>query len=454
MKAALSLIKSLIIMLILRNSVNAQLITENFNYTAGNLISVTSNWKNFQPGTIEVQVIDGNLGYPYFGLSSSGRMISLNGGNGQRSGVVRNFTAQKNTGVSVYYTFLLNVINTSDLDINSSNGDNFTEFVSFNGSRRSFIFIRQGSDSSKYRLGLAKASTDDLTWFSTDLNINTTYLIVVRYYFKSSVNITRLWINPDLSGAEPTPNIEVSNGSNAQDIYGIEFTQRAKSGHEQIDGLTVTNSWSQIPLPVELIAFNSNISGNQVLLSWKTATEINNYGFEVERCQIPQAGQASDLPAVAGVKSETWGKIGFVQGHGNSNSPKEYSFIDFPSGGISFNYRLKQIDNNGNFEYSNSLEVILDTPSKSEALQNYPNPFNPSTTISYKIQSQCRTTIKIYDLIGKEVAILVNEEKPAGKYEVVWNGKDNSGKKLTSGVYFYKLIAGTFIQTRKMLLLN
>jgi hypothetical protein len=449
MKTLLPFIKSIIILLMLFYSVNAQLITENFNYTAGNLISVASNWKIFQPGTIEVQVIDGNLGYPYYGLSNSGRMILLNGGSGQRSGVARNFTTQINTGVSVYYTFLLNVLNTSDLDINSSHGDNFTEFVSTNGSRRSFTFIRQGSDTTKFRLGLSKASTDDLTWFNTDLNINTTYLIVVRYYFKSSVNITRLWINPDLSGAEPTPNIEVSNGSNAQDICGIEFTQRAKSGHEQIDGLTVTNSWSQIPLPVELIAFNSIIAGNQVLLKWKTATEINNYGFEVERCQTSlPARQASD------VNRETWEKIGFVQGHGNSSSPKEYSFIDLPSGGISFNYRLKQIDNDGNFEYSNSLEVNLDTPSKSEALQNYPNPFNPSTTISYKIQSQCRTTIKIYDLLGKEVAILVNEEKPAGKYEVVWNGKDNSGKKLTSGVYFYKLIAGTFIQTRKMLLLN
>jgi len=448
MKTVLSIIKSLIILLILYNSVNAQLITENFNYTTGNLISVTSNWKNFQSGTIDVQVIDGNLGYPNYGLSNNGRMISLNGGSGQRSGVVRNFTTQKNTGVSVYYIFLLNVINTSDLDINSSNGDNFTDFVSTYNTRRSFIYIRQGSDSSKYQLGLAKASTDDLTWFNTDLNINATYLIVVRYYFKSSVNITRLWINPDMSGAEPTPNIEVSNGSNAQDICGIEFTQRPKSGHEQIDGLTVTNSWSQIPLPVELIAFNANTTENHVLLKWETATEINNYGFEVERCQIPQAGQASD------VKRQTWEKIGFVQGHGNSNSPKEYSFTDFPSGGISFNYRLKQIDNDGKYEYSNSIEILLDSPSKSEAFQNYPNPFNPATIISYNIHYQCLATIKIYDLLGKEVAIIVNEEKQAGSYKVVWNGKDNSGKKLTSGIYFYRFTAGSFTQINKMILLN
>jgi FlgD Ig-like domain len=451
MKTALSFIKSLIIVLILCNSVNAQLITENFNYTAGNLISVTPNWKNFQQGTIEVQVIDGNLGYPNYGLSNSGRMILLNGGIGQRSTIFRNFTTQKNNGVSVYYSFLLNLINASDLDINTSIGDYFINFITSQNYFRSYIFIRQGSDPTKFCLGLAKANSDNIVWDNTDLSINTTYLIVVRYFFQNGNDMIRLWINPNLLGAEPAGDVEVSTGTDATDLSGILLSQRNKSGHEQIDGLTVTNSWSQIPLPVELIAFNANIAGNQVLLNWKTATEINNYGFEVERSEIPQAGQASNLASIA---VQLWEKVGFVQGHGNSNSPKEYSFTDFPSGGISFNYRLKQIDNDGNFEYSNSLEVILDTPLKSEALQNYPNPFNPSTTISYKIQSQCRTTINIYDLLGKVVATLVNEEKQAGKYEVVWNGKDNSGKKLTSGIYFYRFTAGSFTQINKMILLN
>jgi hypothetical protein len=369
-------------------------------------------------------------------------MISLNGGSSSGSGVARYFPTQKNNGVSVYYSFLLNVINTSDLDINTSNGDKFANFVSSVSTRRCHLFIRQGSDLSKFCLGLAKTNTDSPSWCTTELNLNTTYLIVVRYNFLSTNDITRLWINPNLLGVEPTPNLEVSSGSDAQDICGIEFTQRSKSGHEQIDGLSVTNSWAQIPLPVELMAFAANVSENQVHLSWKTATEINNYGFEVERCQT------SD------VKLQTWEKIGFVQGHGNSSSPKEYFFTDLPSGGISFNYRLKQIDVDGKFEYSNSIEAVLSSPAIFASIQNYPNPFNPSTTISYDLSTPCHTTIKVYDLLGKEIAILVNGEKPAGKYVVVWNGKDSSGRKLTSGVYFYKLIAGTFIQTRKMLLLN
>jgi len=449
MKTSFALSKSFIFLFIICNSFYAQLITENFNYTAGNIINVTSSWKEYYHGTIDVEVVDGNLEYPGYALSNSGRMTSLNGGNINSSCVVRNFTTQKSNGVSVYYSFLLNVVNTSDLDINSSNGDYIINLISTTTARRCFVFIRQGSDPSKFRLGLAKASTDDLSWSNTDLSTNSTYLIIVRYYFKAGNDLTRLWINPNLLSTEPVPDIEVSSGTDASDLNGIILSQRAKSGHEQIDGLAVTTSWSQIPLPVELIAFSANISGNQVSLNWKTATEVNNYGFEVERCQT------SNLPAgKASVKCQTWEKIGFIQGNGNCNIPKNYFFVDEhpPVGNIE--YRLKQIDNDGKYEYSNSIEVLLDSPLKSEALQNYPNPFNPSTTICYNIHYQCHTTIKIYDLVGKEVTILVNEEKQAGIYKIVWNGKDNTGKKLAGGVYFYQLIAGTLNQTRKMILLN
>lgn len=442
MKTSITLSKSFIFMFIICNSLYAQLITENFNYTAGNIINVTSNWKEYYSGTIDVEVQDGNLEYPGYALSNSGRMISLNGGNISSSCVIRNYTAQKSNGVSVYYSFLLNVVNTSDLDINSSNGDYIFNLISTTTARRCFVFIRQGSDPSKFRLGLAKVNTDDLSWSNSDLNTNSTYLIIVRYYFKAGNDFTRLWINPNLSASEPVPDIEVSSGTDASDLNGIILSQRAKSGHEQIDGLTVTTSWSQIPLPVELIAFNANISGNKVSLNWKTATEINNYGFEVERSQKSK------------VKSQTWEKIGFIRGNGNSNSPKNYFFDDeHPPVGI-IEYRLKQIDNDGKYEYSNSIEVSLDAPLKSEVFQNYPNPFNPSTTICFNIHYQCHTTIKIYDLLGKEVAIIVNEEKQAGIYKVAWNGKDNTGKKLASGIYIYQIIAGTLIQTRKMILLN
>jgi hypothetical protein len=418
------------------------LITENFNYSTGTLINASANWKTLVSGTTGVEVIDGNLAYPNYALSNIGKMVLLNGGTSSGSCVYRNFTSQSKNNVSVYYSFLLNLINASNLDVKTSIGDYFVNFITSQKYFRGYIFIRQGTDPANFRLGLAKANSDNIAWSNNELITNTTYLVVVRYYFQNGDDMVRLWINPNLLGSEPTPDVEINSGTDASDLCGILFSQRNKSGHEQIDGLSVATSWAQIPLPVELIAFNANISGNKVSLTWKTATEINNFGFEVER------SETSD------VKLEMWEKIGFVQGHGNSNSPKEYSFTDFLSGGTAFNYRLKQIDNDGKYEYSNSIKVLLDAPSKSGALQNYPNPFNPSTTICYNIHSQCHTTIKIYDLLGKEVAIIVNEEKQAGIYKVVWNGKDNAGKKLANGVYIYQIIAGTLIQTKKMTLLN
>lgn len=209
------------------------------------------------------------------------------------------------------------------------------------------------------------------------------------------------------------------------------------------------------PLPVELTSFTAVTKGNNILLNWQTATEINNYGFEVERTLTrpsPDVGEGGEA-------GRGWEKIGFVNGNGNSNSPKQYSFTDNnPIGGSKFNYRLKQIDNDGQFEYSNIIEVEI-FPGRFELFQNYPNPFNPSTIIKYTVvvdaNSAPTTPVKliIYDALGNEVAIVVNEEKSAGSYEVDFDSFTVVGG-LSSGVYFYQLQAGSFIQTRKMILLQ
>jgi hypothetical protein len=141
--------------------------------------------------------------------------------------------------------------------------------------------------------------------------------------------------------------------------------------------------------------------------------------------------------------------IGFIEGSGNSNSLKEYSFVDDKLfGGSKFTYRLKQIDNDGTFSYSDEINVEV-VPDKFELSQNYPNPFNPSTRIKYQLSSISQVTLKVYDVLGNEVATLVNEEKPAGSYEV-----DFDASQLSSGIYFYKLQAGSFFETKKMLLLK
>ncbi len=188
------------------------------------------------------------------------------------------------------------------------------------------------------------------------------------------------------------------------------------------------------PLPVELISFEGNLINNSVSLTWETATEINNYCFEIER----------------NINNSIWEKIGVVQGNGNSSTINSYSFTDSK---LSINgnylYRLKQIDNDGNYKYLNTIEVVVGTPDKYELLQNYPNPFNPVTKINYTIPVSSQVNISIYSIIGELVKILVNDQQEAGNYTV-----DFDGSNLASGTYFYRITAGEFMQIKKMMLLK
>jgi len=186
------------------------------------------------------------------------------------------------------------------------------------------------------------------------------------------------------------------------------------------------------PLPVELTNFDAMFVGNKVQLNWSTATEVNNYGFEILRST-----------------QNDWEKIGFVAGHGNSNSPKDYSFTDAnaPKGNVS--YRLKQIDTDGSFSFSDVVSVNNALAKSFKLYSPYPNPFNPSTTIKYSIPSASIVSLKIYDVIGNEVASLVNEKKDAGEYEVNFNAKD-----LPSGIYFSTLRSNGNVQTQKLILIK
>lgn len=213
----------------------------------------------------------------------------------------------------------------------------------------------------------------------------------------------------------------------------------------QPDTITATN-YSPVnvgsdvdnPLPVELNSFNAKVSGSNVELLWKTATEVNNHGFEVER-------KANDN------ESATWEKVGFVNGSGNSNSPKDYSFTDKSiTGGSKFVYRLKQIDNDGTFTYSSNVEVEV-VPDKFELFQNYPNPFNPSTTIKFSLPEDSRIVINIYNILGEKVTQLINADYKAGYYKVQLNSTDFN---LASGIYFYTIESKNFKSVKKMVLMK
>jgi hypothetical protein len=185
-------------------------------------------------------------------------------------------------------------------------------------------------------------------------------------------------------------------------------------------------------VPVELTSFTAIANEKDIILNWTTATEINNRGFEVEKSF-----------------NNEWAVIGFVEGNGTTTEPKSYSFRDENLEAGIYKYRLKQIDFDGTYEYSDVVEADITSPIEFELSQNYPNPFNPVTSIQYAISSKQFVTLKVYDILGNEIATLVNEEKPAGKYEVEF-----SANGLPSGIYFCKLVAGEHNQTRKIILLK
>jgi hypothetical protein len=187
-------------------------------------------------------------------------------------------------------------------------------------------------------------------------------------------------------------------------------------------------------IPVELVSFTAAAALNIVTLSWVTATELNNLGFEIERS----------------LDKTAWRIIGYIEGSGTTSEPQYYSYSDKLEGfeASKLYYRLKQVDFNGNFEYSDIIEVVV-TPSEFSLSQNYPNPFNPATTIAYNIPVRSFVTLKVYDVLGNEVSAIVNEQKSAGKYEINFDASN-----LQSGVYFYELRAGSFVESRKMLLIK
>jgi photosystem II stability/assembly factor-like uncharacterized protein len=185
-------------------------------------------------------------------------------------------------------------------------------------------------------------------------------------------------------------------------------------------------------VPVELTSFSAVSGRGKVVLSWTTATETNNRGFEVQR----NSGNGYEI-------------MGFVQGNGNSTRLHNYSFTDKSVNEGNYSYRLRQVDFDGTSAYSKVVEVLVVNPNLYALGQNYPNPFNPVTTIKYSIPVKGFVSLKVYNLLGQEAAVLVDEEQPAGNYSVEF-----SASSLSTGVYLYKLTSGSFTDTKKLMLLK
>lgn len=187
-----------------------------------------------------------------------------------------------------------------------------------------------------------------------------------------------------------------------------------------------------IPIPVELISFSASSTASDVTINWTTATEVNTRSFEIER-----------------KTGEEWMNIASVAAAGNSTELRSYTYKDASLSAGKYAYRLKIVDLDGTFKYSPVAEVSIGIPVEYALEQNYPNPFNPSTMISYQLPAAGKVSLKVYDIVGNEVATLVNEFREAGHHSLKFNASS-----LTSGIYIYELRAGNFVQSKKLILVK
>ncbi|MBN8546465.1 MAG: T9SS type A sorting domain-containing protein [Ignavibacteria bacterium] len=274
------------------------------------------------------------------------------------------------------------------------------------------------------------------TFVENDGTANTTANSYAPFYSDSVNAITGSWgviipntnplgvrrIEARMMNGTPYPNA----ATDADGVWGSVNTVNPTVG---VAAMMIPSELA--PLPVELTSFSVSTSGSRVILSWTTATEVNNRAFEVERKD-----------------NSAWRTIGSVAGNGTTTAPKSYSFTDESAFSGRVEYRLKQIDFDGTSSYSNSVEVDM-TPMEFGLSQNYPNPFNPSTVISFSLPVSSNVSLKVYNTLGEKVAELVNGVMPAGNHSVEFNAA-----KLNSGLYIYEIKAGEFTSSRKMLLLK
>ena len=243
----------------------------------------------------------------------------------------------------------------------------------------------------------------------------------------------------DVGSISGTGIITISNGS---DNLTLRLRDPDDKGPDLIVKYANVNIFrlGDVPtaVPVELISFCANYREKKIILTWSTATEVNNYGFEVQRLQNNES-----------VRLQDWETIGFIEGHGNSNSTKEYTYRDVSKLSGTVKYRLKQIDIDGSFKYSDIIKVVAESPTKFILAQNHPNPFNPTTKINFSIPKQSKVSIHVFNSLGQEMAELVNKDFSAGNHSVDFNATN-----FNSGIYFYTLQSANFTKTMKMILLK
>ena len=323
-------------------------------------------------------------------------------------------------------------------------GSNWDILSDANASNGKYVTVKAGIQS------LNSAPTDSTDYIIIPFSIDSagSYSVFARLN-DPTYNDDSYWVKMD-DGAFEMDNGLVTSGWGWLKFNDYILTQGEhnlviayREDGAELDKICITNSGISpigigedaenlcTEVPVELISFSANTIEDKIELSWSTATETNNAGFEIQRS----------------IDSKEFVAVGYVKGKGTTTERQSYTYVDNASGS-KFYYRLKQVDFNGSYEFSNIVEVAS-VPRKFSLFQNYPNPFNPSTKISYSLPKESFVTLKVYDVLGNEIVTLVNEKKSVGNYEVNFDAT-----KLSSGIYYYKLTAGNFSQVKKMILIK
>ena len=291
-----------------------------------------------------------------------------------------------------------------------------------NGGSLGFSYVTSTSELTNTPIGVCDNTFDGDEELSVGSNVGSDIIS------NTKVKIGKFRISNTVSFSNvPLDLVWDFNGMNYTALFSTSFSNITNQQNHM-------NLEEPSPLPVELSTFKAVAGEKSINLQWETKTEVNNYGFEIERAS----------------EDKNWEKIGFIEGSGNSNTSNKYSYTDKNIfGSDKFYYRLKQVDFNGSATYSD--EILSNISVKSyELFQNYPNPFNPATTITFSIVAKNKVSLIVYNILGQKVAELINKEMEAGIHKFDFNSKG-----LASGTYIYRLnVENQFTSTKKMVLLK
>jgi len=289
------------------------------------------------------------------------------------------------------------------------------------------------------------------------------------YYENGTYNGRPIYDKPGLGGAIRYWNsvgwvISPSGGTSI--YYYVKNNTAGVPGDYPPDGLwSIENDAIGAPpapssvydaaLPVELSRFSAEVAQNGVLLKWSTESETNNLGFILER----NVGADHDPPSEVGMGWQTIASYQTnpdLQSQGNTSSSTDYSFIDGNTKlGWTYSYRLSDVSRTGTAHVTDAIQIALpDAPKETVLAPPFPNPFNPQTKISYQLAESGLVTITVYDILGRKVMALLNEEQRAGSYSFHWLGQDDAGRQAASGTYILRLITGEVVQSQKVLLMR